>query len=136
MHRFLTIDELMFPFARSEKQAIDLELLRKKPMPIYLIFSCEIIFFSFFIGGFANSIILGFTILGSSGLTMYALGQMLYNPQPYVWGGTILGGLATFLWASYIDTWLGTSYIAVLLSFLMGRICYSLNNFFFKKYYI
>ncbi|MBY0292371.1 MAG: hypothetical protein K2W92_03695 [Alphaproteobacteria bacterium] len=105
-------------------------------MPVYLIFSCEIIFFSFLIGGFADSIILGFTILGSGGLIMYALGERLYSAHPYIWGGTILGGLATFLWASYIDIWLETSFVAVLLSLLMGSICYFLNNLFFEKYYI
>lgn len=105
-------------------------------MPVYLIFSCEIIFFSFLIGGFADSIILGFSILGSGGLLMYALSQKFYSAHPYIWGGTILGGLTTFLWASYIDAWFGTSFIAVLLSLLMGHIFYFLNNLFFKKYYI
>lgn len=103
-------------------------------MPIYLIFSCEIIVFSFLIGAFMGSSVLGVGIVGCSGLIMYLLFQRFYNPPPFIWGATLLGGMTTLLWASFIDTWLGTNFIAILLSLIVGSLCYILNDFFFNKY--
>ncbi|MBS0271413.1 MAG: hypothetical protein JSR85_02050 [Proteobacteria bacterium] len=105
-------------------------------MPVYLIFSCEVIVFSFLIGAFRGSSTLGFTILGSSSLIIYFLFQRLYTPLPLVWGVTILSGIATLLWVSYIDTWLGTNFIAIILSFIVGGLCYIVNDRFFKKYHV
>ncbi|HUX80606.1 MAG TPA: hypothetical protein VMW10_12805 [Alphaproteobacteria bacterium] len=101
-------------------------------MPVYLIFACEVIVFSFLIGAFMNSLVLSVTVLGASGLLMYILFQWLYNTQPLVWGATLLGGITTLLWASYLDTLCGTTFIAILLGLLSGFICYVLNDRFFK----
>lgn len=105
-------------------------------MPIYLIFSCEIVVFSLLIGAFMDSLIFGLSILGGSGLIMFTLFQRFYNALPLVWGATLLGSLATLLWTSYIDGWLGTTFIALLFSLLFGFICYVLNDHFFKTYQV
>lgn len=105
-------------------------------MPIYLIFSCEVVVFSFLIGAFMGSSTLGVTVLGVSSLIIYLFFQRLYTSLPLIWGGTILGGIATLLWTSYIDTWLGTNFIAILLSFIFGGFCYIANDHFFRKYQV
>jgi len=103
-------------------------------MPIYLILGCEIAFFSFLIGTYMHSFTFGLAILGVSSIIIYALFQSLYNLRPFVWGATLLAGLTTLLWASYIDRWLGTNFIAILFSILSGSLCYVLNDRFLKKY--
>ncbi len=103
-------------------------------MPVYLIFACEIIVFSLLIGAFMNSLVLGVTILGGSSIIMYALFQRLYNALPLVWGATFLASITSLLWASYIDAWLGTTFLAILFGLLSGFICYTLNDYFFKTY--
>ncbi len=105
-------------------------------MPIYLIFACEIIVFSFLIGGFMNSTILAMVILCGSGLIMYAFFQWVYTSTPLVWGATLLGAITALLWASYIDAWLGTTCVALLLSLVSGTVCYLLNGCFFKRYQV
>lgn len=108
----------------------------EESMPVYLIFACEIVVFSFLIGAFMNSLVLGVTVLGASGLIMYLLFQWLYDAQPLVWGATFLGGFTTLLWTSYLDAWCGTTFIAILFGLLSGFICYVLNRHFFKTYHV
>jgi hypothetical protein len=108
--------------------------MREEGMPIYLIFSCEIIVFSLLLGAFMDSLALGLAILGGSGLIMNVLFQRLYNALPLVWGATVLGSITTLLWASYLDAWLGTTFIAILFGLLSGFVCYTLNDYFFKTY--
>ncbi len=103
-------------------------------MPVYGIFTCEMVVFSLLIGAFMDSLVLGVIILGSTGILIYTLFHRLYNPLPLVWSATVLGSLTVLLWASYIDAWLGTTFIAILSSFLTGVFCYLLNDRFFKKY--
>lgn len=105
-------------------------------MPIYSVFACEIATFSFLIGAFMGSLILGISILGISGLIMYLLFQRIYNSLPLVWGATFLGGITTLLWTSYLDDWLGTTFLAILFGLLSGFICYVLNDRFFKTYQV
>ena len=105
-------------------------------MPVYSIFACEIITFSFLIGAFMGSSTFGLVILGGSSLIMYILFQRLYNALPLVWGATLLGGTAILLWASYIDAWFETTFIAVFFGLLSGVICYLANDRFFKKYQV
>ena len=105
-------------------------------MPVFFIFSCEVIVFSFLISAFMNSLALGVAISGASGFIMYLLFQRLYSSLPLVWGATLLGGLMILLWASYIDMWLGTTFIAIFLSLLGGTLCYFLNRLFFQEYQI
>lgn len=96
-------------------------------MAIFLIFGCETIVFSFLIGAFMGSFGLGMVILGGAGLIMYALFQRIYTLRPLIWGTALLAGFATILWASYIDFWLGTTFMAILLGFLNGALFYFLN---------
>ncbi len=103
---------------------------------VSLIFSCEIFAFSFLIGAFTGSSIFGLVVLGGSSLIMYAFFQRLYTALPLVWGATLLGGITTLLWASYIDAWFETTFIAVFLGLLSGVICYFANDRFFKKYQV
>jgi len=105
-------------------------------MPIYLIFSCEIVVFSLLIGAFMDSLIFGLSILGGSGLIMFTLYERWYKALPLVWGATLLGSLTTLLWTSYIDDWLGTTFIALIFSLLFGFVCYVLNDYFFKTYQV
>lgn len=103
-------------------------------MPVFLIFGCEIAFFSFLIGAFMHSIGLAVSVLGGSSLAMYMLFQRYYTFWPMVWGSTLLGGLSALLWGSYLDAWLGTNFIAIFLSLLSGVLCFFLNDLFFRKY--
>ncbi len=108
----------------------------EKEIPVYSIFACEIGVFSFLIGAFMNSLILGFMIFSGSGLVMYTLFQRFYTFLPLVWGATLLGWMTTFLWTSYIDRGLGTNFMAILLSLSSGFFCYVLNERFFKRFSI
>ena len=96
-------------------------------MAVLLILGCETIVFSFLIGAFMGSFGLGLVVLGGTSLIMYALFQRIYTPRPLIWGVTLLAGFATLFWASYIDFWLGTTFIAILLGFLSGTLFYFLN---------
>ncbi len=104
-------------------------------MPVFLILACEIAVFSFLIGAFLGSVLLGLIILFLYGIAMYFLFQEFYTPLPFVWGATLLASIATLLWASYIDIWLGTAFMTVLLTPLSGTLCYLLNNSFLRRYY-
>lgn len=97
-------------------------------MSIFVIYSCEVIALSFLIGTFMSAPILGFTICGLSGLVLYALYQKFYNPLPLIWGATLLSGLNSLLWASYLDTWFGTTFIAISASLVTGMYFYYLNK--------
>jgi hypothetical protein len=97
-------------------------------MSIFVIYSCEVIALSFLIGTFMSSPVLGFTICGMSGLIMYALYQKFYTPLPLIWGTTLLAGLNGFLWASYLDTWFGTTFIAIIAGTLTAVYFYYLNK--------
>ena len=105
-------------------------------MPIYLIFTCEIVVFSLLIGAFMDSLVLGVIILGGSILIIYTLFQRLYTALPFIWGATFLASLTALLWASYIDQWLGTTFIAIFCGLLSGALCYVLNDYFFKTYQV
>lgn len=102
-------------------------------MPIFLVFGCEVVALSFLIGAFMSSVVFGFTLCGLSSLTMYFFYQKFYKPFPFVWGVTLLAGMNSLLWASYIDKWCGTTYVAVLLGFITAVCFYFLNKRFFKK---
>lgn len=105
-------------------------------MPVYLIVGCETAVFSFLISSYMHSFVLGLVILGGSSLIMYALFQHFYSPLPFIWGVTLLGSLTTLLWTSYLDIWLGTSFIAIFLSLFSGVLFYFLKSRFFKKYHV
>lgn len=104
-------------------------------MPIFLILSCEIGFFSFLIGAYFHSVGIGFITLGGSGLILYGLFQQFFSLQPLVWSVTFLGGFAILLWTTYIDQWFGTSFIALLFSLLTGTLLYFMNNLFLRKHH-
>lgn len=102
-------------------------------MAIFLILGCEIIVFSFLIGAFMGSFGLGLVVLGGTGLIMYALFQRIYTLRPLIWGTALLASFATLLWASYIDFWLGTTFMAIFLGFLNGALFYFLNVWILEK---
>lgn len=102
-------------------------------MAILLILGCETIVFSLLMGAFMGSFGLGVVILGGASLIMYALFQRIYTPRPLIWGTALLAGFSTLLWASYIDFWLGTTFMAVLLGFLSSALFYFLNVWILEK---
>lgn len=104
-------------------------------MPVFLILGCELAFFSLLLGAYMHSLGLGFVILGGSGLVIYPFFQRLYNLYPFLWMITFLGSLTALLWVSYIDFFLGTNFVAVMLSIVVGFVVYMGNYFFIKKYY-
>ncbi len=97
-------------------------------MAIFVIYACEIIALSFLLGTFMSSSILGLSISGLAGLLMYVLYQRFYNTTPLIWGVTLLAGANGLLWASYIDTWLDTTFIAIIAAFIIGSYFYYLNK--------
>lgn len=104
-------------------------------MPVFLLLGSEVVAFSLLLGAYMGSIGLGFVILGGSGLIIYPFYQRFYTPQPFLWMITILGGLATLTWASYLDYFFDTNFIAILLSTIVAAILYISNYLFVKKYY-
>jgi hypothetical protein len=104
-------------------------------MSVFLLFGCEIAMFSLLLGSYLGSLGLGLIILGGSGLIIYPLFQRLYTLHPFLWVITFLGGLTTLLWASYIDFFFDTNFVAVFLSVFIGIVLYSANYFFAKKHY-
>jgi hypothetical protein len=103
-------------------------------MPVLFLFSCESAFFSLLIGAYLNSALFGFALLGLSAIIMYALYQHFYRSIIFVWGGTILATLATFLWLSELDKWLGTGFFSIFLSIGMAILAYISNKLLFKNY--
>jgi len=104
-------------------------------MPIFLIIACEVASFSFLIGSFLRSITVGVAVSVLSGIFIYSLFQQFYNPRILVCGVTILASFATLLWSTYIDAWLGTIFMTLILTFIIGLVCYVLNDELIKKYY-
>lgn len=105
-------------------------------MTVFLFLGCEVVAFSLLLGAYMGSLGLGFVILGISCLIIYGLFQWLYNLHPFLWVITLLGSLTTLLWASYIDYFFGTTFIAIFLSIGAGSILYILNYFFVKNYHL
>lgn len=104
-------------------------------MPVFLILSCEMGVFSLLLGAYMHSLGLGLVILGASSLVIYPFFQRLYSPHPFLWIISFLGSLTTLFWASYIDYFLETNFIAIFLSLTIGAVLYVLNYLFVKKYY-
>lgn len=104
-------------------------------MPVFLLLGCETVMFSLLLGAYMDSLSLGLVILGGSALFIYPLFQRFYTLYPYLWMVTFLGSLTTLLWVSYIDFFLGTTFIAVFSSILMGVVIYGANYYFVKKHY-
>ena len=104
-------------------------------MSVFLLLGCEMITFSLLLGAYMGSLILGFVILGGSALIVYPLFHHFYSLYPYIWMVTFLGSLTTLVWLSYIDFYLGTSFIAIFLCIVMSIVIYGTNYFFVKKHY-
>lgn len=97
-------------------------------MPVIIIFTCEVAFFSFLIGTFMGSVGLGLTILALGGLLIYGWLQTSYNFLPLMWGVSLLGGATAYLWGTLLDTWLSTDFIAVLLSLIFVGLIFIING--------
>lgn len=104
-------------------------------MSVFLLLGCEMVTFSLLLGAYMESLGLGFVILGGCALVIYPLFQRFYSLYPYLWMVTFLGSLTTLLWTSFIDFYLGTTFIAMFLCIIMGIVVYSINYFFVKKNY-
>jgi hypothetical protein len=104
-------------------------------MPIFLIMACEMATFSFLIGAFMKSLILGLVVFAASGFSVYFLFQEFYNPRILVWGVTILASITALLWSTYIDAFLGTLFMTIVLSLVSGFVCYIINAQLIKQYY-
>jgi hypothetical protein len=103
-------------------------------MPVLFIYSCECAFFSLLIGAYFSSVFLGLAILGLTGIALYALYQRFYNTIFFVWGVSLLAGIAALFWGSTLDILLGTTFIAVILSVIVTVVCFISNRFLFEKY--
>lgn len=104
-------------------------------MSVFLFLGCELGFFSLLLGAYMDSLGLGFVIIGICALMMYPLFQHFNSLYPFIWMITLLGSLTTLLWATYIDFFFDTTFIAIFLSIFMGVFLYYTNYFFIKKYY-
>lgn len=104
-------------------------------MSVFVIFACEVVTFSFLIGTFGSSSILGLSVCGLSGLIMYALYQKFYNSLPFIWGIALLAGTNSLLWASYIDALFDTTFIALTLGIITAVFFYGLNKRLFKMFH-
>jgi len=104
-------------------------------MSVFLLLGCELGFFSLLLGAYMDSLGLGFVILGICALIMYPLFQHFNSLYPFVWMITLLGSFTTLLWATCLDFFFDTTFIAVFLSIFTGLVLYYANYFFIKKYY-
>lgn len=105
-------------------------------MPILFIYSCECAFFSLLIGAYFSSVIFGFTILGLTGISLYALFQRFYSSLIFIWMVTLLAGIASFAWLSELDNFLGTEYISIFSTICICTLCFISNKLLFKNYII
>lgn len=104
-------------------------------MSVFLLLGCEMVVFSLLLGAYMGSLGLGFVILGGSVVIVYPLFQHFYSLYPFLWMVTFLGSLTTLLWGSSLDFFLGTTFIAVFSSIIVGILIYGANYFFVKKHY-
>lgn len=104
-------------------------------MSVFLLLGCEGVVFSLLLGAYMNSLGLGLVLLGGSVVIVYPLFQYFYSLYPFLWMVTFLGSLTTLLWASYLDFFFGTTFIAVFSSIFTGVVIYGVNYFFVKKHY-
>lgn len=97
-------------------------------MSIFIIYACEVIALSFLLGTFMSSSSLGLAIAGLSGIIVYALYQRYFKPTPLIWTVSLLAGMNSLLWGSYLDTWLGTTFIAISAGIVTVIYFYILNK--------
>lgn len=102
-------------------------------MSIFLLLGCELGFFSLLLGAYLDSLGLGFVILGICAVVMYPLFQHFNSLYPFIWLIILLGSLTTLLWATYLDYFFDTTFIAVSLSLIAGVVIYNANYFFLKN---
>jgi hypothetical protein len=103
-------------------------------MPVFLLLGSEVVALSLLIGAYMGSIGLGFAIMGGSGLMIYPFYQRFYTLQPFLWVIACLGSLATLLWASYLDYFFDTHFIAYILTLIVGATLYVSNYLFVKTW--
>ena len=103
-------------------------------MRIYLILGCVVASFSFLIGAYVGSWGLGTIVFFAIISFMYGVYKYLFDTLVFSWTVAILGGFTTLLWMTYIDQLLGTTFIAVFFSIVVGAACFFLTSAFFKKH--